>query len=146
MAYDRCPRWPVVTGVEEERAAVEFGSGARELALELEKQNVGVKVMLLRVRDRELSLFGELSTVTRRWRPADAWGSRGARAGGQRGIGTGPGGEEDDAWMQRRQEVDGDTLHSGSRRGSTAGGRAEQSRGPRARGRRREGRESGGLV
>jgi hypothetical protein len=36
MAYDRCPRWPVVTGVEEERAAVEFGSGARELAMGLE--------------------------------------------------------------------------------------------------------------
>jgi hypothetical protein len=79
MAYDRCPRWPVVTGVEEERAAVKFGSGAQELALELEEQNVGVKVMLLRVRDRELRLFGELSTATRRWRPADARGSRGAR-------------------------------------------------------------------
>jgi hypothetical protein len=79
MAYDHCPWWPGVTEVEEERAAVEFVSGARELALELEKQNVGVKVMLLRVRDRELRLFGEPSTVTRRWRPADARGSRGAR-------------------------------------------------------------------
>jgi hypothetical protein len=136
----------VVTGVEEERAVVKFGSGARELALELEEQNVGVKVMLLRVTDRELRLFGELSMATRRWRPADARGSHGARAGGHQGRGIGPGGEEDDAWMQRRQEVDGDNLHSGDRRGSTAGGRAEQSRGPRARGRRREGRRSGGLV
>jgi hypothetical protein len=76
----------VVTGVAEERAAVEFGSGARELALELEKQNVGVKVMLLRMRDRELRLFGELSTATRRWRPADARGSRGVRARGQQAI------------------------------------------------------------
>jgi hypothetical protein len=95
--------------------------------------------MLLRVRDRELRLCGELSMATRRWRPADARGSRGARVGGHQGRGIGLGGEEDDAWMQREQEVDGDSLHSGGRRGSTAGGRAEQSRGPRARGRRREG-------
>jgi hypothetical protein len=72
MACDRCPRWPMVTGVEEERAAVEFGSGARELAMGLKERSVGVKVMLLHVRDRELRLFGELSTVMRRWRPADA--------------------------------------------------------------------------
>jgi hypothetical protein len=56
-----------------------LGRALENLALELEKQNVGVKVMLLRVRDRELRLFGEPSTVTRRWRPADARGSRGAR-------------------------------------------------------------------
>jgi hypothetical protein len=68
--------------------------------------------MVLRMRDRELRLCGELSTATRRWRPADARGSSGARAGGQQGRGTGLGGEENDAWMQRRQEVDGDSLHS----------------------------------
>jgi hypothetical protein len=105
MAYDRCPRWPVVTGVEEERAAMEFGSGARELALELEKQNVGVKVMLLRVRDRELRLFDELSTATRRWQPADAPGSRGARAEGQQGRGKRSGQGGDDAWEWIQQEV-----------------------------------------
>jgi hypothetical protein len=52
----------------------------------------------LRTRDRELRLRGGLSTATRRWRPADARGSRGARAGGHQGRGTGPGEEEGDAW------------------------------------------------
>jgi hypothetical protein len=54
-----------------------------------------------------------------------------ARAGGQQGRGTGPEGEEDDALRKRKQEVDGDGLLSGGRRGSTAGGRqnrAEQGR------------------
>jgi hypothetical protein len=51
---------------------VECGSGARKLALELEEQDVGVKLMLLRSRDRKLRRFGELSTATRRWRPTDA--------------------------------------------------------------------------
>jgi hypothetical protein len=99
-------------------------------------------VVLMHARDRGLRLCGGLSTATRRWQPVDARGSRGARAGGHQGRGTGPGEEEGDAWMQRKQEVDGDGLHSGGRRGSTAGGRrAEQ--GPRTRGRRREGRGPG---
>jgi hypothetical protein len=42
-------------------------------------------VVLLRARDRELRLHGGLSTATRRWRPADARGSRGACKWGQRG-------------------------------------------------------------
>jgi hypothetical protein len=82
----------------------------------------------LRARDRELRLCGELSTATRRWRPVEVRGGRGARAGGQQERGTGLGGEKDDAWMKRKQEVDGDGLHSGGRRGSTAGGRAGLSR------------------
>jgi hypothetical protein len=45
----------------------------------LEELNVEVKVVLLRARDRELRLHGELSTATRRWRPTDARGSHGAR-------------------------------------------------------------------
>jgi hypothetical protein len=99
-------------------------------------------VVLMCARDRGLRLCGGLSTATRRWQLANARGSRGARAGGHQGRGTGPGEEEGDAWMQRKQEVDGDGLHSGGRRESTAGGRrAEQ--GPRARGRRREGRGLG---
>jgi hypothetical protein len=98
MAYDRCPRWPVVTGMEEERAAVEFGSGARELAMRLEERTVEVGVVLMPARDRGLRLCGGLSTVTRRWRPADARGSRGARKRGQRGGEKGQGQVEDDAW------------------------------------------------
>jgi hypothetical protein len=51
---------------------VEYGSRARNWVLELEEQNVGVEVMLLRARDNELRLCGERPTGTRRWRPADA--------------------------------------------------------------------------
>jgi hypothetical protein len=95
---DGCPRecraWPE----QEKTAAVECGSSARNWVLELEEQKVGVEVMLLRTRDRELRLHGGLSTAMRRWRPADARGSRGARAGGHQGRGTGPGEEEGDAW------------------------------------------------
>jgi hypothetical protein len=146
MACDCCPRWPVATGVEEERAAGKFGSGARKLALGLKERSVEVGVVLLRARDRGLRLCGGLSTATRRWRLASVRGCCGARAGGHQGRGTGPGEEENDAWRKRKQEVDGDSLHSGDRRGTTAGGRAEQSRGPRARGRRREGRGPGDLF
>jgi hypothetical protein len=56
-------------------------------------------VVLMPARDRGLRLCGGLSTATMRWRPADARGSRGARAGGHSGRGTGPGEEEDDTWM-----------------------------------------------
>jgi hypothetical protein len=86
--------------------------------------------------------------VTRRWQPADARGSRGARAGGHQGRGTGPGEEEGDAWMQRKQEVDGDGLHSGGWRGSTTGGRAELSRAGESTcsGRKKRRKGSGGLV
>jgi hypothetical protein len=50
--------------------------------------------------------------------------------------------------MQRKQEVDGDGLHSGGRRGSTAGGRAEQSRAGESTclGRKKRRKGSGGLV
>jgi hypothetical protein len=68
----------------------------------LEERNVEVKVVLLRVRDRELRLCGGLSMATRRWRPADVRRGRGVRAGGQQERGTGLGGEEDDAWMKRK--------------------------------------------
>jgi hypothetical protein len=43
--------------------------------------------MLLRVEDMELRHCGELSTATKRWRPAEARGRRGARARGQQGRG-----------------------------------------------------------
>jgi hypothetical protein len=82
----------------EETAAEKCGSGARKLALELEEQDVGVKVMLLRVRDRELRRRGGLSTATRRWRPAEARVRRGARARGHQGRGKRSGLGEDDAW------------------------------------------------
>jgi hypothetical protein len=61
-------------------------------------------MVLLCVRDRELRLRGGLSTVTRRWQPADARGSRGTRAGGHQGRGTGPGGKRmtRGRWPSRR--------------------------------------------
>jgi hypothetical protein len=55
-------------------AAVEFGSGARELAKGLEERNVEVGVVLIRVRDRGLRLCRGLSSATMRWRPAGARG------------------------------------------------------------------------
>jgi hypothetical protein len=95
---DGCPRECRARPEQEETAAEECGSGARKLALELEEQDVGVRVMLLRVRDQELRHCGELSTATRRWRPAEARGSRGARARGQQGRGKRSGQGGDDAW------------------------------------------------
>jgi hypothetical protein len=66
---------------------------------------VGVKRRLLRTEDRELRCCVELSTAARRWRPAEARCSRGARVRGQQGRGTGPGKEEGDAWKLTQQEV-----------------------------------------
>jgi hypothetical protein len=77
---------------------VECGSSARNWALELAEQDVGVEVMLLCARDRKLRLYGERSTATRRWRPAEARGSRGVRARGQQGRGKRSGQGGDDAW------------------------------------------------
>jgi hypothetical protein len=61
--------------------------------------------MLLHARDRKLRPCGEFSTMTRRWRPADARGSRGARVEGHQGRGIGPGEEGGDAWKRSQQEV-----------------------------------------
>jgi hypothetical protein len=49
---------------------VKCGSSARNWALELAEQGVGVEVILLRTRDRKIRPYGERSTVTRRWRPS----------------------------------------------------------------------------
>jgi hypothetical protein len=54
--------------------AVEFGSGARELAKEPKKRNVEACVVLVRTRDRGLRLRGGLSSAAMRWRPAGARG------------------------------------------------------------------------
>jgi hypothetical protein len=79
--------------------------GRSELTRELEEQDVEVRVMLLRARDRELRRRGGLSTATRRWRPAEARGNHGARAGGHQGRGIGPGEEEGDTWKRSQLEV-----------------------------------------
>jgi hypothetical protein len=79
---DGCPRACRARPEQEETAAVECGSSARNWALELEEYSVGVTGKLLRARDRKLWFCGERSTTTRRWRPAEARGSRGVRAGG----------------------------------------------------------------
>jgi hypothetical protein len=60
-------------------AAVECGSSARNCALELKEKSVGITGKLMRVRDKKLRLCGERSTATRRWRPEEARGRRGAR-------------------------------------------------------------------
>jgi hypothetical protein len=55
-------------------------------------------VVLLHAKDSELRLRGGLSTAMRRWRPAEARGSRGTRKRGQQGGERGQGQVEDDAW------------------------------------------------
>jgi hypothetical protein len=95
-----CPRECRARPELEETAAEKCGSGARKLALELEEQDVGVRVMLLRMRDRDLRRRGGLSTATRRWRPAEARGRRGARARGQQGRGKRSGKGGDEAWAR----------------------------------------------
>jgi hypothetical protein len=94
-----CPRacraWPE----QEKTAAVKCGSSARNWALELAEQGVGVEVILLHVRDRKIRPCGECSTATRRWRPAEALGRRGTRARGQEGRGTAAGKARGDAWV-----------------------------------------------
>jgi hypothetical protein len=78
-----CPRacraWPE----QEETAAVKCGSSARNWALELAEQGVGVEVILRRARDRKIRPCGERSTATRRWRPSGG-GARVASAGDAR--------------------------------------------------------------
>jgi hypothetical protein len=56
-------------------------------------------VVLLRARGRGLRHRGGLSTVTRRWRPEEARGWRGARACSQERRGKRPERRGDDAWM-----------------------------------------------
>jgi hypothetical protein len=80
------------------KAAVGFGSGARELARKPEEWAVEVDVVLKCARERSLELRSGLSTATRRWRPADARGSRGTRKRGQRGGERDQRQGEDDAW------------------------------------------------
>jgi hypothetical protein len=145
MAYDCCPRWPVVIGVEEERAAVEFGSGARELAMGLKEWSVEVGVVLMCARDRGLRLCGGLSTATRRWQPADARGSRGARRRTP--------GERNRTGRGRGRCVDAEEAGGGRRRPAqmAAGGEAlpaaEQNRaGPTCARKKKRGEGSGGLV
>jgi hypothetical protein len=59
---------------------------------------VCVEVVLLRARGRELRLWGECSTTTRRWRPAVARCRRGVRARSHQGRGKGSELRGDDAW------------------------------------------------
>jgi hypothetical protein len=61
-------------------AAAECSSSTGNWTLGVAEQNVSVDVVLLRARERGLRHRGGLSTVTRRWRPAEASGCRGARA------------------------------------------------------------------
>jgi hypothetical protein len=76
--------------VEEEGAAVELGSRVRESAEEPGERDVGALVVLMRMKDKALGSCSGLSTVTARWRPSRAPGSRGVRGGGQQERGTGP--------------------------------------------------------
>jgi hypothetical protein len=59
---------------------------------------VEVDVVLRCARERSLELRSGLSMAMRRWRPAEARGSRGTRKRGQRGGERGQGQGENDAW------------------------------------------------
>jgi hypothetical protein len=101
--------------------------------------------MLLRARDRKLRRGSGLSTATRRWRPAEALGRRGARARGQQGRGIGPRKEGGDVWRSSQQEVAPSAVAERRQGRSTVGGRrAEQ--GPTCARKKKRGERSGGLV
>jgi hypothetical protein len=80
-------------------AAAECSSGTGNWTLGVAEQLVGIDVVLLRARARGLRHWGGLSTVTRRWRPEEARGWRGACACGQERRGKRPEWRGDDAWM-----------------------------------------------
>jgi hypothetical protein len=96
----------------------------------------------MRVRDKKLRLCGECSTMTRRWRPEEARGRRGARARGHQGRGKRSGSRGDDAWAC--------VAAGGGARGPvpvvSGGGRAEQREGSGGARGRRSRQESEGLV
>jgi hypothetical protein len=124
-------------------AAVEFGSGVRELAEELEERGVGARAVLVRTRSKVLRLRYGLSTATVRWRPSRAPGSHGARKRGQRGGEQSQARGEDYAWKEEKQEVDGGD------RGSCTGGRAGEAEEQRTEGvqrKKKSGKSSEGLV
>jgi hypothetical protein len=70
--------------VKEEGAAVELEAGVQKLAEKPGERNVGALVVLARERDKVLGFCSGLSTVTARWWPSRAPGSRGVRKRGQR--------------------------------------------------------------
>jgi hypothetical protein len=93
-----CPR---AGGARPERkgtAAAECSLATGNWTREVTEQQVGVDVVLLRARGRGLRHRGGLSTVTRRWRPEEARGWRGARACGQERRGKRSERRGDDAW------------------------------------------------
>jgi hypothetical protein len=100
-----CPRACRARPERRRTAAEECGSDARNWALGVAEQDVGVEAVLLRARERELRRRSGLSTVTRRWRPEEARGRRGARARGQEGRGAGVGKAKGDTWKEIQQEV-----------------------------------------
>jgi hypothetical protein len=75
---------PCVCRSRRRKAAVESGSGARELTEVLEERDVEVKAMLLHARDRRFKRRAGLSSVTMSWQPASARKHHGARERGQR--------------------------------------------------------------
>jgi hypothetical protein len=81
-----CPRACCARPERRRTAAEECGLDARNWALGVAEQDVGVEAVLLRVREKELRRRGGLSTATRRWRPEEARGRRGACARGQEGM------------------------------------------------------------
>jgi hypothetical protein len=95
---------------------------------------VGVDVVLLRARRRRLRHWGGLSTVTRRWRPEETQGWRGARACGQERRGKRSERRGDDAWRcaaaggGAREAVPavngGDRSRAGGGSGAVRGGRS----------------------
>jgi hypothetical protein len=93
-----CPRACCARPERKRTAAEECGLDARNWALGVAEQDVGVEVVLLRARERELRLGGGLSTTTRRWRPEEARGRRGASARGHQGRGKRSGSRGDDTW------------------------------------------------
>jgi hypothetical protein len=130
------------------RAAVEFGSGARELAKEPEEWDVEALVVLVRARDRGLGLRCRLSTATVRWRPSKAPAAV-ARANKDNREGNRAGLEERMTRGRGRSRRSTTAICTAAAGGGAAPAAEQKSKGAEDRGGSEEEEErkgSGGLV
>jgi hypothetical protein len=94
-----CPRAGGARPERKQTAARKCGLVSGNWTLGVAAQRVGVDVVLLRARERELRHCSELSTTARRWRPGMARERRGTRGRSHQGRGKGSGSKGNDAWM-----------------------------------------------
>jgi hypothetical protein len=94
-----CPRAGGARPERKQTTARKCRSVSENWTLGVAAQHVGVDVVLLRARERELRHCSELSTTARRWRPEMARERRGVRGRSHQGREKGSGSKGNDAWM-----------------------------------------------